>query len=367
MSTSPFVTAQRLPHCPTSEFAREEVALANRNSGLPLELLRHDITPLGAHYLLTHFDIPYLPAQGFSLDFKGAFANPFSLDLDAIRALPRVTVPVTLECAGNGRAEHALRSRSMPWRHEAVGTAEWSGTPLYPLIEKAAPQADACEISFIGADRGFDKGHAHAFGRSLTLEQLKTLEVLLVTEMNGQPLMPQHGAPLRIVVPGWYGMASVKWLTTIEALTEPFTGHQQVGTYRFRDTADSSGEPVTGIRVKSLMVPPGIPDWYSRRRLVGAGLTRLEGRAWSGLGRQIVKVEVSTGDTWHEATLLPPVGTYAWRGWQFDWNATPGAHALRCRATDDAGDFQPLEPPWDVAGFGNNMVQTLEVQVAEIA
>ncbi len=345
-------------------FSRHEVALANRNSGILLETLPRDITPTGTHYLLNHFDVPLIDEAAHQLSFEGAFDAPYSLTMDEIRTLPQVTMPVTLECAGNGRAGVSPRSHSMPWMYEAVGTSAWTGTPLAPLIARAGPRDGVQDFAFTGADFGFDKGMPHAYGRSLTPAQMAALDVLLVWGMNGQPLLPQHGAPLRIVVPGWYGMASVKWLTRIEALTERYQGFQQVRTYRLRTGDDDPGTPITVLRVKSLMVPPGVPDWSTRTRWLREGPVTLQGRAWSGGGVPVEKVEVLLNGDWREATLAPPVGDYAWRGWSIDWQAKRGVHELTCRATDADGQTQPLEPPWDIAGFANNAVHRVVVHVA---
>ena len=351
------------PETKEGVFSQTEVGLANRNHGLLLETLKLDVTPTGAHYLLNHFDVPLLDTDSHVLAFTGAFETPFELSLKQIRDLPATSMPVTMECAGNGRAGMSPRSFSMPWMYEAVGTSEWTGTPIAPLIKKAVPRPDAVEIAFTGADYGFDMGEPHFFGRSLTLEQLEELDVLLVWGMNGAPLLPQHGAPLRIVVPGWYGMASVKWLTTVEALTRPFDGFQQVRTYRFKETSEDEGRPVQAIRVKSLMAPPGVPDWKSRNRYLKAGRIEIMGRAWTGAGRTVEKVEVETEGTWHAAELLPNLHPHAWSKWTFTWHARPGEHVLRCRATDSAGDTQPLEPPWDLSGFANNAAQRVYVLV----
>jgi DMSO/TMAO reductase YedYZ molybdopterin-dependent catalytic subunit len=251
----------------------------------------------------------------------------------------------------------------MPWGYEAVGTAEWTGTPLAPLIARAKPASDVVEFAFFGADRGFDNGVLHDFGRSLMVQQLADLEALVVYEMNGLPLLPQHGAPLRLIVPGWYGMASVKWLSRIEALTEPFQGFQQVRTYRYRQDWDEFGDPVTSIRVKSLMMPPGVPDWSSRTRYLEPGPVKIQGRAWSGDGVPIAKVEFGAGDTWVDAELSDRPGRYAWTHWETEWHAETGQYLLKCRATDANGKTQPLDPPWDVAGFGNNSVQSVPVLV----
>ncbi len=363
IESNPFIDKPKRRPTQDGLYSEAEVGLANRNSGMLLEFLDQDITPIGAHYLLNHFDVPIINEDEFVLNFIGAFDNSYQLGLAEIRSLPKISMPVTMECAGNGRAGVSPRSHSMPWQYGAVGTSIWTGTLLAPLIEKAKPCNKVVEISFLGADRGFDKGIEHNFGRSLTISQLAELDVLLVYEMNGIPLLPQHGAPLRIIVPGWYGMASVKWLNTIEALTQPFDGHQQVGTYRFKNSDDDSGIPITSIRVKSLMQPPGIPDWQTRKRQIESGSVKLIGKAWSGTGRTITRVEVGINDQWFKAELGEQLDTYAWVKWHYNWHAEPGSYVLRCKATDSKGNVQPLDPPWDVSGFANNAAQKVHVYV----
>jgi DMSO/TMAO reductase YedYZ molybdopterin-dependent catalytic subunit len=360
-----FENFQNRPETEDGVFSEDEVRLANRNSGILLETLQHDVTPTGLHYLLIHFDVPYIDAETHRLEFAAGFEAPFSLSLADIRALPQITQAVTMECAGNGRTGLSPRTHSMPWAYEAVGTSEWTGTPLAPLIERAKPTTKTVEIAFIGEDQGFDKGVEHAFGRSLTLDQIKSLDVMLVHSMNGQPLLPQHGAPLRLIVPGWYGMASVKWLSRIEALDAPYPGFQQIKTYRYREHKNDPGRPVTSMRVKSLMTPPGIPDWTTRLRHLRPGPVEIIGRAWSGIGTSIAKVEFTDGVNWQEVKLSQPQGQYAWAKWSIEWDAKPGEHLLRCRATDSNGNIQPLEAPWDASGFGNNAVQGVSVYVSE--
>lgn len=362
MRDNPF--QQGATRADTPEFTRDEVGLANHNSGALLELLSCDITPTGTHYLLTHFDTPVITAQTHVLDFKGAFDAPYTLTMSEIMAQPQITRPVTLECAGNGRAGMDPRPLSMPWMYEAIGTSEWTGTPLAPLIDRARPKESVQDFAFTGADFGYDKGVPHYYGRSLTPQELADLDAMLVWGMNGAPLLPQHGAPLRIIAPGWYGMASVKWLTTIEALEHRYTGFQQIETYRFRAHADDPGTPVNRIHVKSLMKPPGVPDWFTRARMLHAGRVTLEGRAWSGGGAPIKKVEVLLDGAWQEATLTGRADTYAWTSWRIDWTATPGVHDLACRATDSEGNVQPLDPSYNIGGFANNVVQRTRVHVA---
>ena len=360
---NPFTSPQKRPITTNGIYDDAERGLANRNSGTLLETLALDITPTGAHYLLTHFDTPIIDPDRYLLEFSGAFENPFSIDLNEICSLPKTNTPVTLECSGNGRSGMSPRRYSMPWAFEAVGTSEWGGTPLLPLINRAKPKKDVIEISFTGVDYGYDAGVGHYFGRSLTIDQLQSLDIILVYEMNGQRLPPQHGAPVRIIVPGWYGMASVKWLNRIEALTNNFTGFQQTQTYRFRKNLEDEGYPVTQIKVKSLMVPPGVPDWLSRDRCVNDGEIIICGRAWSGGGKTITRVEFGVNGIWEDAKITGRTGKYAWTGWQYVWNAEPGEYVLQCRATDETGETQPDHPPWDLGGFGNNAIQSVKTFV----
>jgi DMSO/TMAO reductase YedYZ molybdopterin-dependent catalytic subunit len=343
-------------------YTREELALATRNRGLPLEALRYDVTPAGLHYLLIHFDIPPADPQRWRLEIGGLVERPQSLSLAEIARQPSRTLRVTMECAGNGRGRISPRYPSMPWLEEGVSTAEWRGVPLAVLLRAAGLRSDARDIAFHGADRGIDGGIEHVFARSLAPSEALREEVLVAYEMNGQPLPPQHGAPLRLVVPGWYGMASVKWLRAIEALGQPFDGVQQALSYHFRGAREERGIPCTRMRVKSLMAPPGIPDFYTRTRIVQAGSVALQGRAWSG-DAPVRQVEVAIDGAWRPAQLCAAAGPYAWRGWQATWEAAPGEHELACRATDQAGNVQPLEPAWDATGFGNHAVQRVRVSV----
>ncbi len=326
----------------------EELQLAARNHGMPLEALRHTVTPVGLHYLLIHYDIPVVDPAEWRLA-----VGDEDWTLDAIRELPSVTRPVTMECAGNGRALLKPRALSQPWLLEAVGNAEWTGTPVKPLLEGV----ECAEVLFTGLDRGVEGGERQSYERALPLHELD--DAILAYELNGQPLPPQHGFPLRLIVPGWYGMTSVKWLTRITPLHEPHTGYQNATAYRMRETEDDEGTPVSRIEPRALMVPPGIPDFMTRRRFVEPGRTTLEGRAWSGFG-EITRVEVDTGDGWHEATLGDAHG---WRAWSYQWDATPGEHVLACRAFDASGRGQPDAPPWNLGGYANNAVHRAPVTV----
>ncbi len=342
----------------------EELQLATRNHGMPLEALQYPVTPVGLHYLLIHFDVPIIDPSAWRLRVDGLVGQEVELSLDDLRALPPTTRPVTMECAGNGRALLDPRPASQPWLLEAVGTGSWTGVALRTVLEAARPAPEAVEVVFTAADRGVDGGIEQAYQRSLAVDEALESEALLAYELNGAPLPPQHGFPLRLVVPGWYGMTNVKWLERITAVTEPFDGYQQATAYRFRRDDEDPGEPVTRIVPRSLLVPPGIPDFFTRARTLTAGEVELVGRAWSGHAA-ISLVEVSTdgGATWQEADLDPPGPLGAWQGWRTRWNAEPGEHELCCRATDASGRRQPLEAEWNKGGYTNNAVHRVTVTV----
>jgi DMSO/TMAO reductase YedYZ molybdopterin-dependent catalytic subunit len=349
------------------DISLDELQLAVRNHSMPLEALRYPVTPIGLHYLLTHFDIPRVDPSQWRLGIGGHLRHPTSLTLDDIISRPAVTRAVTLECAGNGRANLTPRPLSQPWLFEAVGTAEWTGTPLRPLLEAAGLLEGAVEVVFTGLDRGVQGGIEQHYERSLTLAEATRDEVLLAYAINGQPLPPQHGFPLRLVVPGWYGMTHVKWLRSITAVTSPFRGYQQQPAYHVTSSWDELGEPVTRMLPRSLMVPPGISDFMPRTRQLGLGQTILEGRAWSGRGR-IVRVEISTdgGRSWVDAELGADGEEFAWRSWRFKWTVDhAGEYELCCRATDAGKNVQPLTAPWNAHGVCNNQVQRITVVAGE--
>jgi sulfane dehydrogenase subunit SoxC len=345
-------------------FSQVELQLAARNHGMPLEALRYDLTPVGLHYLLIHYDIPDVDPDTFELTVGGSVARPLTLSLDDLRMRPRTELEVTMECAGNGRALLSPRPLSQPWLIEAVGTAAWSGTALAPLLEEAGPLDEAVEVVFTGLDRGFEGGAQQVFERSLPLPDALEGDVLLAYGMNGGPLLPQHGFPLRLVVPGWYGMASVKWLTRITLLDRPFAGYQQDHAYRLRRNDDDEGTPLTRILPRALMIPPGVPSFPERERTLATGRCAVEGRAWSGIA-PVSGVEFSAdgGATWEDAELDPAPSRWAWRGWRHVWTATPGEHVLCCRARDEAGSAQPDEAAWNVGGYANNGIQRVQLTV----
>lgn len=355
------------PQAVADVFSTPETELAFRNHGMHAEFLHQALTPLGSHYLLVHFDIPALQAEGYSLAVGGRVSQPFRIVLRELQEQPVLTQTVTMECAGSGRSTLAPRPVYVPWFHECMGTYQWTGTRLRPLLERAGLPDDAVEVLFTGWDSGVDLGVEHAFERSLPLAEALRDEVMLAWAANGRPLLPEHGFPLRLVVPSWYGMASVKWLRAITVLSEPFAGMQQHEVYMYRQSPDDPGTPVRAKRVNALIAPPGLPDMLSRRRFLAPGPQVLEGKAWSGAGG-IARVQVSTdgGSSWADASLSQVApDPWAWVHWRFGWDAAPGEYVLLCRATDTAGHQQPLDPgaEFNIQGNGVNGVQRMPATV----
>src|SRR3954468_22981886 len=364
--TPPGPTPDRPP--PSSEMvSSEEVTLAFRCHGMHLEALQFPITPLGQHFVLIHFDVPYFtPTDSYSFTIGGRVRTPMTVTLGQLKARPTVRQPTIMECAGVGRSAAHPRAIYVPWQYEPMGVYEYTGTPLRPLLEEAGLLDDAVEVVFTGHDEGIDLGVLHNFERALPVKEALADGGLLAWEASGQPLLPHHGFPLRLIVPTWYGMTSVKYLKSITVIDHTFQGEEQKLVYRDTFGSSDGGRPVQKKAVRSATAPPGIPDAISRHRFVAPGTTLLQGKAWSGSGR-IVRVEVSTDDrrTWQPATLEPPVSPFAWTPWSFTWDVRKrGEYILSSRATDAAGNIQPPRPFWNVQGMAQNGVERIGVTVA---
>jgi DMSO/TMAO reductase YedYZ molybdopterin-dependent catalytic subunit len=325
------------------------------NAETPAWALTHRLTPSAAFYVRSNYPEPQLPPT-HALDIAGAVESPLTLSLARLSGLPQHRVTVTLECAGNGRTDMRPLPTGEPWKHHALGTAEWTGVPLVEVLSRARLLPEAVEVLVEGAD-GDARRH---FARSLPREKALHPDTLLALGMNGRPLPRAHGGPVRLVVPGWYGMASVKWVARLEALTRPFEGYYQRERYVYDWGDGRAPEPVTRMRVRALILAP------EEDARVAPGPVLVQGVAWSG-ERRVARVEVSVdgAEPWAPARLLEAPQPSAWVRWAYSWEgAAPGRHTLRARATDEAGETQPLAPPWNRLGYGNNAVQTRVVEVA---
>lgn len=322
------------------------------NAETPLPLLLEARTPTEGFFVRCNFDPPTLEPEGAALAIEGAVDHPLAVLVSELRRRPALALGVTLECAGNGRTLATPIPPGTAWGLGAVGVADFEGPPLAPLLRDAGLRPDAVEVLFEAAD---------GFQRSLPLAEALRDDVLLAWRMNGEPLTPVHGAPLRLVVPGWYGMASVKWLRRIEVLRAPFRGPFQTEKYVFLDEAGTpDGEPVRRIRVRSLMLEPAVGS-----RLPAGRAVELRGVAWSGTAPvRAVEVTVDGGATWAPAALVPAESPYAPLAWSFPWTPVgPGPRVLGSRAVDATGAAQPPEPRWNRQGYGNNGVQWVSVTV----
>jgi len=317
------------------------------------------VMPNAHFYVRNHFHIPVLDPSTWRLEVSGLVERPLSLSLRDLRNMGSERLVVTLECAGNGRSGFRPPGEGEKWGLGAVSTAEWTGVPLREVLDRAGVKAATREIVFRGADGGNVPGRSGPihFERSLKLDDARDSEVLLAYAMNGEPLPVQHGHPLRLVVPGWYGVSSVKWLTGIEANDHPFSGYFQTERYWY-EWEHAAREPVTLQRVRALITEPGPDQERDQGQLVVRGV------AWSGAAA-IARVEVSLGGgPWQEARLLGERHRHSWQWWELStWVGRPGRTSLRARATDLAGRAQPEQPEWNRLGYGGNAIQEMPVRV----
>ena len=329
------------------------------NAETPAHALRNPVTPSPHVYVRSNFDMPALD-DSHVISVGGAIASPFEVSVRELMDMPQHTVATTMECAGNDRLSMAPLPCGEPWRHGALSTASWTGVPLRALLTRGELQRDALHLIFSGADAGTRaevEGRVR-FERSLPVGEALHADVLLALSMNGQPLTREHGAPVRLVVPGWYGMANVKWLARIEARDTPSNGFFQRNRYVYEQEGDVM--PVTRMRVKSIITAPLENEVCPSRITV-------EGWAWSGYGA-IARIEVAVdgGDTWTDAHLGKPATAYSWAPWQCTVSLPPAARVtLRSRATDSAGNTQPDTIVWNRLGYGNNAVRAVLVLVRD--
>ena len=327
----------------------ERVVITREPFNAETRLERHDgpLTPSGLHYVRSHFPFPVPPS---SIAIGGTVERARSISVAELRALESRTLAVTLECAGNGRAFLEPPAPGEQWGLGAVSTARWTGVSLRSLLEPAGLSSSVVEILFRGADTGTPPGGERRipFERSLPIERALGDDVLVAYAMNGTDLPAEHGAPARLVVPSWYGMASVKWLAEIVALDRPFRGFYQAERYVAGD------RPLQAMRPRAVIAGP--------LRDVPAGTVTIRGYAWSGRGA-VTRVEVSSdgGASWRDAALGPSVSPAAWREWRAVWSAASGVHHLLARATDASGEAQPLAQRRDPLGYENNAAQPIRI------
>jgi DMSO/TMAO reductase YedYZ molybdopterin-dependent catalytic subunit len=337
------------------------------NLEMPFEKLEGFITPTELFYVRTHFPIPNIDRDAWWVRIEGAVENPFAINYEQLLQLQARTNPVTLECAGNNRNFLQPKAKGVQWHLGAVGTAEWTGVPLSILLDRAGVKANACEVILEGADGGMledaksPPGKLH-FVRSVPLEKARA-DVVLAYKMNGSDLPPEHGFPVRAIVPGWYAMASIKWLQRIIVTDQTFTGYYQTIDYAYWKRREQEAEltPLTEMQVKAEIAKPVEGETVPANSTV-----RVHGAAWTSDG-EIRKVELSMdgGATWNEANLLGEAKANAWRLWEFSWQtpAAPGKQTLIARASDSLGRTQPVLPDPDRGTYMINHLLPIQVEV----
>jgi DMSO/TMAO reductase YedYZ molybdopterin-dependent catalytic subunit len=332
------------------------------NCEVPPELLNSDLTPTSQFFRRNHFGIPQLDGSTWRLEIGGLVQRPLRLSLDELRQLPPVSTVAVLECAGNGRNLYSPRAQGEQWGLGAVGNAKWTGVALADVLDVAGVQREAVDVVFRGADRGIanDSKETIAFERSLSVAEARHCGALLAFAMNDEPLPARHGYPVRLLVPGKYAVASVKWLTNIDISSKPFEGFFQADHYVFEWPRDGKvmREPVGEPQVRALITAPATGDQLPQRAI------KIQGVAWSGKA-PVTQVLVSVaGDEWQAATLVARRDPASWQRWELPVQLTrPGEASIRARAADGAGRTQPVRPEWNRRGYGGNFIHEVIVRV----
>ncbi len=346
-----------------------------RTFASPPAALQGDVVPNDLFYVRNHWrEVPQIDAASYRLAVGGQVDRPLTLTYDDLRDMPRKRFQATFECCGNspvpeywGQISRTASVMEQIKGHGIMGNAEWGGVSLADVLAQAGVRASAVEVMFEGADHGPDEVAGDppevTYERSLPIAKATHPDTLLAYEMNGEILPPVHGFPLRLLVPGWYGMTGVKWLVGIHVLDYEFKGFYQTGRYMTTNgpNAETYYTYHTKMKVKSIITSP-VPG-----ETVPSGGCTLEGAAWSGED-EVVKVEISGdgGVTWNPVDSLIPKSGYSWSRWTHRWQPPgQGRYTLMCRATNDKGETQPMEFPnkWDGRGYGNNMVFPYDVEV----
>jgi DMSO/TMAO reductase YedYZ molybdopterin-dependent catalytic subunit len=338
------------------------------NLEMPFDQLDSYLTPTELFYIRSHFPAPSIDVASYQLRIDGAVRSPLAMSYKELREMPSETRIATLECAGNGRVFLVPQVRGAQWELGAVGNAEWTGVPLRALLERAGLDDDVCEVVFEGADRGIPTEEPKppvpiSYARSVPRTKAVQPEVLIAYQMNGCDLSRDHGYPVRAIVPGHYGMASVKWLTRIQVVREPFQGYWQTSDYGYWDSLD--GKPVrralAEMKLKSAIARPSVYETLLPNRMY-----TVFGAAWAG-ETDATEIAVSTdgGQTWAEAHFLDPARRHAWRRWKFDWPTPkqPGQYTLLARAKDANGTVQPDEHDWNYGSYVISHLLPIEVMV----
>jgi sulfite oxidase len=336
-----------------------------RDLEMPVEGFIDEITPVEHFFVRCHTTVPRIKLPDWRLEIAGLVDHPLTLTLDDLKKLPRVELVSVLECAGNGRSFYQPHVAGAQWRFGSVGNARWSGVRLKDVLEKAGVRPAATQLLLDGADVPFVK--MPKFQRTLEAGKAMHPDTLLAWEMNGKPLTADHGFPLRVIAPGWASDSWIKWLTRIELLDHDFDGFWMKTAYRHPAQRVAPGTavdpkdmiPVTDLNVKSVIANPG--EWAA------PGVIIVQGVAWSNTS-PVAKVEISAdaGRKWFPANFTSKPTKYGFRKFAYTWKVAEGQYTLMSRATNEAGQSQPLEPEWNPNGYLYNAAQPRAVTISKI-
>lgn len=338
------------------------------NLEFPFPAIKDVVIPNNRFFVRTHFPIPTIDASAWQMKIDGEVRNEISVNYEELRNMPSKKIMATIECAGNGRAYLVPKAKGLLWEQGGVGTAEWTGVPLSMFLDKAGLKDSAIEVILQGADQGSVTEEPKTpgsiyFARSLSIQKAKQPEVLIAYQMNGKDLSPEHGFPVRAIIPGWYGMASVKWLTKITATASPYKGYWQTLEYAYwkRKNDLPTLTAVTEVQVKAEIARPMLHEVIAQGKPY-----RVFGAAWSGES-EVTTVEISTdkGVIWQKTILLDKAIPFTWRMWEYNWTVTlpAGKHKIMARATDKDGNKQPMQHDPDRRNYMVNLVQQIEIEV----
>ena len=334
-------------------------------------LAGHDLTPLDVFYVRGHGPVPDLAPADWKLRIDGLVGTSLELSLGDLQdgRFPEREVTATLQCAGNrrlGLIEVEDIPGEAPWGPGATATARWQGVSLADVLERAGIDPAARHVAFVGADRSEEAEPPQSYGASIPLAKARSSEVLLAYGINGEPLPPVHGAPVRIVVPGYIGARSVKWVERIEVRREPWDGFFQAITYRLLAPDQKEG-PGVGMSLGEVALNSDILAPTAGAE-VRAGKLEVRGYAFAGGARSVERVDVSAdgGETWVRAELGEDLGRWAWRTWQTEVDLEPGEVEILSRAWDSAANVQPERPEslWNPKGYVNSSWGRISVQVS---
>jgi len=341
------------------------------NLEFPFSALNSSLVSNEQFFVRSHFPVPAVDLKTWRLRIGGLVEKPCEFTYDELRQMPSRTVTMALECAGNSRIFLSPKVMGLQWELGAVGNAEWTGVPLAEVLNRAGVKQGAVEAVLEGADSGEIKKEPVSpgkikYARSLPMAKALRPEVILAYQMNGEDLTPAHGFPLRAIVPGWYGMASVKWLDHILIIDREFRGYFQTTDYTYWERLN--GMPIQLLPIGEVEVKAEIARPALYETVPANSVYRMFGAAWTGES-EIAKVEVSVdgAKTWAPAQLLGDSVKYAWRLWEYHWRtpAQPGRHTVMARATDARGRTQPMERDTHRGTYVITHVQPIEVEVKQ--